>query len=120
MCIIIRGSLHKLRPVQGLRVERMDSHGTTSYIGTTNNSYFMGIWTIRIYNTSLSQTEITALYNYDGLNEDIGLTFGTFERYGWYFFVIKIIYNNILFIEWFYKACKCKTRKNVNYSFHRS
>jgi hypothetical protein len=46
--------------------------GTTSYIGTTNNSYFSGYMDdIRIYNTSLSQTEITALYNYDGLNEPL-------------------------------------------------
>lgn len=44
--------------------------GTSSFIGATNTSYFNGYMDdIRIYNTTLSQFEVTALYNYDGITE---------------------------------------------------
>lgn len=44
--------------------------GTSSFIGSTNSSYFNGYMDdIRIYNTSLSHPEVTALYNYDGITE---------------------------------------------------
>jgi hypothetical protein len=51
----------------------------------------------------LSQTEITALYNYDGLNEPYNWI-NIWNTLWLVFCYKKIIYNNILFIEWFYNV----------------
>jgi hypothetical protein len=76
LCIVLlkRGSLHKLRPVQeGLRVERMDSIPRNYKLYRYHEQPVFQ----RVYGRYqdlqyvLSQTEITALYNYDGLNEPL-------------------------------------------------
>jgi hypothetical protein len=69
MCII-KITRFYINPSRTRRLtrERMDSYPELQVIGTTNNSVSGYMDDIRIYNTSLSQTEIL-LYNYDGLNE---------------------------------------------------